>query len=95
MKPKKYDIEFKRSAIQLIKDKSLSLLKASEDLGVAKSTLHKWLSAAEKHGIDKAFPGKGYLHQEADTMRKLKRENDVLKRERDILKKALTIFSLP
>lgn len=70
MKHKKYDVEFKRSAVKLVKEQGLSLLQASQDLGVAKSTLYKWLMAIEKHGVEKAFPGKGYLHPEADAMKK-------------------------
>jgi transposase len=37
--------------------------------------------------------GSGHLQPEAEEMRRLRRENEILRQERDILKKALAIFS--
>lgn len=92
---KKYDLEFKLNAVKLIKEQKLSILQVSKDLGIAKSTIHKWVTALAKYPPQQAFPGKGYLKIDDERLRKLERENEVLRRERDILKKALAIFSLP
>lgn len=40
-----------------------------------------------------AFPGKGRHTEDAELIRRLKRENEVLRAARAILKKALAIFS--
>ncbi|WP_374229007.1 transposase [Ktedonobacter sp. SOSP1-52] len=66
----------------------------AEDLGIAMSTLSRWCSELAANG-ERAFVGSGNLQPEAEEMRRLRRENDVLRQERDILKKALTIFSHP
>jgi transposase len=39
--------------------------------------------------------GSGNLQPEAEELRRLRRENDILRQERDRLKKALAIFSHP
>jgi transposase len=90
MKQRNYDIEFKSNAVNLIKERELSISQVSRDLGVPKSTLHKWIKASDLAVI---CPGKGYLRPEDEKLKKLQRENEVLRRERDILKKALAIFS--
>jgi hypothetical protein len=42
---------------------------------------------------EQAFVGSGNQQPEAEEVRRLRRENEVLRQERDILKKALAIFS--
>jgi transposase len=93
MSHRSYDIEFKLNAINLIKEKGLSISQASRDLGVPKSNLHKWIRGYGNGNTANAFPGKGKLKPEDEQLKKLQRENEVLRRERDILKKALAIFS--
>nr|WP_255553212.1 transposase [Ktedonobacter sp. SOSP1-52] len=73
---------------------SRRLRQVAEDLGIAMSTLSRWCSELAANG-ERAFVGSGNLQPEAEEMRRLRRENDVLRQERDILKKALTIFSHP
>lgn len=92
MKIKQYDNEFKINAVKLIKESGVTLKRVSEDLGVAKSTLHKWSKALEQGDIKQAFPGKGHLRREDAELRALKREVEILRQERDILKKAAAIF---
>lgn len=58
------------------------------------STLSRWCSEMEEHG-EQAFVGSGNLQPEAEELKRLRRENDILRQERDILKKALAIFSHP
>jgi transposase len=92
---KQYDLDFKLNAVKLIKEQKLTVLQVSKDLGVAKSTLHKWATTLDHHLPQQAFPGKGHLRAEDERFKKLERENEILRRERDILKKALAIFSSP
>ena len=66
----------------------------AEDLGVAMSTLSRWYSEQAANG-ERAFVGSGHLQPEAEELRRLRRENDVLRQERGILRKALAIFSHP
>jgi len=89
---KQYDNDFKVNAVKLLKEPGITLRRVSEDLGVAKSTLHKWSTALEQGDLKQAFPGKGYLRPEDAELKALKREVEILKQERDILKKAAAIF---
>jgi transposase len=66
----------------------------ADDLGIGLSTLGRW-SAEEAEQGERAFVGSGHLQPEAEEMRRLRRDNDILRQERDILKKALAIFSHP
>ena len=92
MKQSNYDIEFKINAVNLIKEQRLSISQTSRDLGVPKSTLHKWIKLEQAGDLTVICPGNEYLRPEDEKFKKLQRENEVLKRERDILKKALAIF---
>lgn len=89
---KHYDNEFKVNAVKLIKESGVTLKRVSEDLGVAKSTLHKWVRAMERGDLREAFPGKGHLRPADAELKALRREVEILRQERDILKKAAAIF---
>uniref|UniRef100_UPI001669681E transposase n=1 Tax=Deinococcus malanensis TaxID=1706855 RepID=UPI001669681E len=66
----------------------------AKDLGICRSTLQKWLSAADQHG-SLAFPGHGKarLTPEQEEIKRLKRENELLRQEREILKSAAVWFA--
>lgn len=93
---KVYDAEFKLSTVHPILKNKMSVTAASRDLGVGKSTLHKWLrlykSQVSSGDSLKSSRDRVSLDLSQDVKR-LKRENDILRQERDILKKALRIFS--
>jgi len=84
---RKFDDEFKREAIRLVKagDKTVSAI--AKDLGITPSTLHTWKSKSVE------MPG-GEIVTNSEITR-LKRELANVKEERDILKKAVAIFSVP
>jgi transposase-like protein len=87
MERRKFTREFKLEAVRLIKDRGVSYVQASEDLGVHTSQLRDWvkkLSDDPEH----AFPGNGQMKPEQLEITRLKREVAKLKAERDILKKA-------
>ena len=87
MERRKFTREFKLEAVRLIKDRGVSYVQASEDLGVHTSQLRDWvkkLADDPQH----AFPGNGQMKPEQLEIARLKREVIKLKAERDILKKA-------
>jgi transposase-like protein len=87
MERRKFTREFKLEAVRLIKDRGVSYVQASQDLGVHTSQLRDWvkkLADDPQH----AFPGQGQMKPDQLEIARLKREVTKLKAERDILKKA-------
>ena len=94
MSQKRYDKEFKLSAVKLYlasKD-TKSIRTIAEDLGVSRPSLGHWIMDYKTQG-DKSFVGSGHVVNQE--MKDLKRELQLVKQERDILKKAAAIFSSP
>lgn len=88
MERRKFTREFKLEAVRLIKDRGVSYVQASQDLGVHTSQLRDWvkkLADDPQH----AFPGQGQMKPEQLEIARLKREVTKLKAERDILKNHL------
>ena len=86
MERRKFTREFKLEAVRMIKDRGVSYVQASEDLGVHTSQLRDWV---KKFADDpqQAFPGNGQMKPEQLEIARLRREVIKLKAERDILKK--------
>src|SRR5712672_2328020 len=87
MERRKFTREFKLEAVRLIKERGVSYVQASQDLGVHPSQLRDWV---KKFADDPqhAFPGHGQMKPEQLEIARLRREVTKLKAERDILKKA-------
>ena len=87
MERRKFTREFKLEAVRLIKERGVSYVQASQDLGVHVSQLRDWV---KKFADDPehAFPGHGQMKPEQLEIARLKREVTKLKAERDILKNA-------
>ncbi len=85
MERRKFTREFKLEAVRLIKDRGVSYVQASQDLGVHVSQLRDWV---KKFSDDPqyAFPGHGQMKPEQAEIARLRREVTKLKAERDILK---------
>src|SRR5258707_3323047 len=85
MERRKFTREFKLEAVRLIKERGVSYVQASQDLGVHVSQLRDWV---KKFADDPehAFPGHGQMKPEQLEIARLKREVTTLKAERDILK---------
>ena len=85
MERRKFTREFKLEAVRLIKDRGVSYVQASQDLGVHPSQLR---DRVKKFADDPqyAFPGHGQMKPEQLEIARLKREVAKLKAERDILK---------
>lgn len=78
----RYSEEFKKDAINLVKNKGYSAQEVATKLGVSRQTLYKWLDGIR-------------LHTKATNMHDLEKENAKLRKElaraeeeREILKKA-------
>ena len=84
---RRFDDEFKREAIRLVKNSSKSKAAIARDLGITQSTLHGWFNKCVK-------TKDGTIITDSEITR-LKRELADTKMERDILKKAVAIFSKP
>jgi transposase len=86
MERRKFTREFKLEAVRLIKDRGVSYMQASQDLGVHLSQLRDWV---KKFADDPqhAFPGNGQMKPEQAEITPLKCEVIKLKAKRDILKK--------
>jgi transposase len=88
-KRKRFDKEFKISAVKMVLEGSQSLSSVARDLGIADNTLQNWK--------------KKYLQENNKTTeepvvdmaeyKRLVRENRKLREQRDILKKAVAYFS--
>ena len=88
MERRKFTREFKLEAGRLIKDRGVSYVQASQDLGVHLSQLRDWVKKFADNP-QHAFPGNGQMKPEQAEIARLKREVIKLKAERDILKKAV------
>ena len=79
--------EFKLEAVNLIKERGVSVAQAARDIDVAESVLRRWLRERDADP-QQAFPGQGQVKPEQQELMQLRREVAKLKAERDILKKA-------
>ena len=89
-----YDKEFKINAVNLYKSSGRSLKTIGQELGLATSTMSKWVRQYSRDG-DGSFPGKGRAKASEEELRALRKELAHVRQERDILKKAVAIFSGP
>lgn len=92
MDRRKFTREFKVEAVKLVKERGVSLARASQDLGVHGNMLRKWIRDFESDP-QQAFPGNGQMKPEQLEIERLRREVAKLKAERDLLKKAAAYFA--
>lgn len=85
---RRYDKEFKVSAVKLITEEGESAAEVARKLGIHSNLIYVW---KKKYGQDgeKAFVGKGHLSELVSLRRKVKE----LEEDKEILKKAMGIFS--
>lgn len=84
---RRFDSEFKQSAIALVKA-GRTITEVARDLGVSQSALSRWLD-----GKEKAIAHESKESAAERELRRLRQENEYLREQRDILKKALGILS--
>jgi transposase len=92
MEKKVYTKEFKLGAARMVVDERKKALHVARDLGVASSSLTKWIRSYRKHGVG-AFPGKGMLAPVDQEKRDLERRLRRAEMERDLLKKTIAFFA--
>lgn len=80
--------EFKAEAVRLVVEQGLTLAQVSNDLGIGKSTLDRWI-----HLQRRSEPQQLLTEDEKSELKRLRKEVSVLRMERDILKKATAFFS--
>ena len=86
---RKYNVEFKKAAVELINVKGYTLAEASESLHVDASTLRLWL---KKYGAQIPVSPEGTTALREQN-RQLREQVKRLQMERDILKKAAAFFA--
>ena len=80
---RKYNDEFKQSAVALVLEQNCPTKQAAENLGVHPTTLKQWVREyRSKHGTAKLMAGADWSRRVVE----LERENRQLRLERDILK---------
>jgi transposase len=84
--------DYKLEAVRLIRDRGVTFVQASRDLGVHVNVLRKWVRDFEADP-KQAFPGQGQMKPEQAEIERLRKEVTKLKAERDILKKAAAYFA--
>ncbi len=91
MNKKKYDRDFKRSAVELAVSEGKTFREVAKDLGVDIGTLRAWRYQLIGE-IKKREPEKLTSEELARENKQLRQENEYLKRQREILKKAMSIL---
>ena len=90
---KHYSKEFKREAVDLLKNSGKGSLEIANDLGISRDNLLRWNREFE---AEERETGTVIINSnDSEEIKRLKKEMQILKQERDILKKALGIFSKP
>lgn len=89
MARRKFNREFKVSAVQLVNHQGYSIAEAAKSLGVDPNSLRGWIKQFSEDA-GSAPKGEGAVQAE---LRRLRKENARLVMERDILKKAAAFFA--
>ena len=92
MRRKKFSREFKLEAVNLVRERGISIAQTARDLEINHNILRRWV---KELGADPAhaFPGLGQMKPEQLEIDRLRKEVTKLKAERDILKKAAAYFA--
>ena len=94
MNTPRYDEEFKKTAIELVKTTGKSPRRIAKELGISDSALYSWIKAYEKTPQPE-FPGSGNPSSEKKEIIELKKQLAEAREEAEILKKAMAFFVNP
>ena len=89
---KRYDIDFKRSAVDLVIKAGRKACEVEQELGLYQGAISVWKKEVGVHDKD-AFPGRGYRHQYEQEVHQLEKELKQARLENEILKKAMGYFA--
>lgn len=89
---KRFDDDFKISAVKMVLEGNKSMASVAKDLGINSNTLLNWKKRyLEKEGKTTSYKGKEYFENPEVTA--LKKELAYVKMQRDFLKKAAAFFA--
>jgi transposase len=86
---RKFTEEYKREAVRFLEETGRPLRAVAEELEVSETSLWRW---RKKYGTG---IGEQLSPSEAEELRRLRREVEILRQERDFLKKATAYFANP
>ena len=86
---RRFTKEFKAETVALIRRSGKSIAEICRAIGLAESSVHRWLAQAE---ID-AGQRDGPTTSEREELSRLRRELRVVREERDVLAKAIAFFT--
>lgn len=86
---RKFNLEFKLSAVRLVKEQGYTAAEAGKSLGVDPSSVRWWVKSLGDQ-VNGPASGEAALRSE---LQRLRKENARLQMERDILKKAAAFFA--
>lgn len=92
-KYKRYDENFKRSAVEMWLQGGKSVEQIAHELGISTQSLKQWKK--QLAGLPATGLGQRSLPQIEEENRRLRREVRLLAQQRDILKKTLGIIATP
>jgi transposase len=88
-RPRQYSPEFRREAVQLVRN-GRSVRDVAESLGCSDQSLYKWVKQEQ---LDRKERDDGLSSAERDELRELRRRVKRLEQEREILKRAAAFFA--
>jgi len=86
---RRFTKEFKFETVALIRHAGKSIAEVCRDMGLAESSVHRWLAQAE---IDSGQRD-GLTTTEREELSRIRRELRVVREERDVLAKAIAFFT--
>ena len=90
---KRYDAEFKRSAVEMVIHGGKALTQVARELGVSEYSLHLWRKAQLSRMQPAEVDGQAMSPQEmVKEIRRQQKEIEWLRQQREILKKAMSIL---
>ena len=88
---RKFDQDFRESAVRLVRETSKPIAQVTRDLGINEGSLGNWVNADKRRRGD----GTGVLDEvERAEMARLRKENAELAMERDVLKRSAPARSI-
>ena len=87
---RKFTDAYKREAVRFLEETGRSMREVAEELQVSPQALWRWQKT-----LGSGRSSAPATASEAEELRRLRRENEILRQERDFLKKAAAYFANP
>jgi transposase len=89
-RPSKFPVEFRESAVAMVRETGRPIAVVARDLGVSETTLGNWVGADRRARGER--PAEELSETERAELVRLRRDVAQLRMEREILKKAAAFF---